>query len=67
MPRAERRDPRSPQHAERARWSRRGRHRQLHADHDLIEAVRAGQVDDRHPDPLARLLAHWRDQTCAEA
>jgi hypothetical protein len=65
MRRTERRDPRSPHHAELTRSSRRIEHQQLRADHDLIEAVRAGQVDDQHPDPIARLLAHWRDHTFA--
>jgi len=40
-------------------------HQQLRADDDLIEAIRTGQVDDRHPDPVARLLVRWRDHTSA--
>jgi hypothetical protein len=35
-------------------------HDQLLADDQLIEAVRAGRVDEHHPDPVARLLARWR-------
>jgi hypothetical protein len=33
---------------------------QLLADDQLIEAVRAGRVDEHHPDPLGRLLVRWR-------
>ena len=65
MRRTGRRDPRSPRHAEPSRWSRRMEHQQLRADDDLIEAIRTGQVDDRHPDPVARLLVRWRDHTSA--
>jgi hypothetical protein len=35
-------------------------HDQLLADDQLIEAVRAGRVDEHHSDPVARLLARWR-------
>jgi hypothetical protein len=35
-------------------------HNQLLADDPLIEAVRAGRVDEHHSDPVARLLARWR-------
>jgi hypothetical protein len=41
-----------------ARWA--VPHDQLLADDQLIEAVRAGGVDEHHPDPVARLLARWR-------
>jgi hypothetical protein len=40
-------------------------HEQLRADHQLIETIRAGEVTDEHPDPLARFLARWRTSTHA--
>jgi len=65
MHRTERRDHRSPEGPARTCRPRRPDHKQLHSDHDLIEALRAGRVDDRHPDPVARLLIRWRGEISA--
>jgi hypothetical protein len=39
---------------------------QIRADDRLIEHVRTGWITASHPDPLARLLARWRESVLAK-